>query len=242
MQAHVTGDRSTDLAVTFGPFRLMPKARLLERDGVAQHIGGRALDILILLVDHAGEVVSKRELVDKVWADVNVDEGSLRFHVTALRKALGDNAADARYVLNIPGRGYSFAATVARGGAPAPRTPEPRAGLPRVRPAEPALQRQALPAQLTRIIGREETTEELVAQLETHRFVSVVGPGGIGKTSVALAVGHQLPPEFADNVFFIDFSSLRDNGLVASAIANALGLTVNSDNPAPALLDYLRGR
>src|SRR5262249_5088563 len=96
--------------------------------------------------------------------------------------------------------------------------------------------------QLTRIIGREETTEELVAQLETHRFVSVVGPGGIGKTSVALAVGHQLLPEFADNVFFIDFSSLRDNGLVASAIANALGLTVNSDNPARALLAYLRGR
>src|SRR5262249_59895140 len=134
----------------------------------------------------------------------------------------------AGYVLNIPGRGYSFAAAVARGGAPAPRVEEPRAELPRALPAEPALRRQALPAQVTRIIGRDETTEELLAELETHRFVSIVGPGGIGKTSVALAVGHRLLTEFADNVFFIDFSSLRDSGFVASAIANTLALTVNS--------------
>jgi predicted ATPase/DNA-binding winged helix-turn-helix (wHTH) protein len=236
----VTGDRSEHAAISFGTFRLLPKARLLEKDGVAQHIGGRALDILILLVERAGEVVSKRELVDKVWADVIVDEGSLRFHITALRKVLGDNAADARYVLNVPGRGYSFAAAVSRGDAArveAHRT-EP---LPSAAP-EPLAHRQTLPAQLTRIIGREDTVKELLAELETHRFVSVVGPGGIGKTSVALAVGHRLLTAFENSVFFIDFSSLRDSHLVASAIANALGLTVNSDNPVPSLLDYLRQR
>jgi predicted ATPase/DNA-binding winged helix-turn-helix (wHTH) protein len=237
---HVTGDRSGHAAISFGPFRLLPKARLLEKDGVAQHIGGRALDILILLAERAGEVVSKRELVDKVWADVTVDEGSLRFHVTALRKVLGDNAADARYVLNIPGRGYSFAAAVTRGDAA--RFETPRTVRPSSPPPEPLPRRQMLPGQLTRIIGREETIQELLAELKTHRFVSVVGPGGIGKTSVALAAGHRLLSEFEDNIFFIDFSSLRDPHLVASAVANALGLTVNSDNPAPSLLDYLRNR
>ena len=75
-----------DAAISFGPFRLLPNSRLLEKDGTRLHVGGRALDILIVLAEHAGEVVDKRELVKRVWADVNVDEGSLRFHITALRK------------------------------------------------------------------------------------------------------------------------------------------------------------
>jgi DNA-binding winged helix-turn-helix (wHTH) protein len=237
----VTGYRSEDAAISFGPFRLRPKARLLEKDGVALQVGGRALDILILLVARAGEVVSKRELVDTVWADVNVDEGSLRFHITALRKVLGDNAADARYVLNIPGRGYSFAAAISHAGA-ALRAVEPETQAPPARDPLMAAPRQALPAQLTRIIGRERTIEELLAELGAHRFVSVIGPGGIGKTSVALAAAHRLIAEFGDNIYFVDFSSLRDSHLVASAIATVLGLTVNSDNPAPSLFAYLRER
>ena len=79
-----------DSAISFGPFRLLPRSRLLEKDGAPLPIGGRALDILVVLAQHAGEVVDKRELVKHVWADVNVDEGSLRFHITALRKALSE--------------------------------------------------------------------------------------------------------------------------------------------------------
>src|SRR5258705_6369326 len=98
-------DSPAQSAVSFGPFRLVPTARLLERDGAAVHIGGRALDILIVLVERAGEVVSKRDLVARVWSGVTVDEGSLRFHVAALRKALGDGRSGARYVTNVAGRG-----------------------------------------------------------------------------------------------------------------------------------------
>jgi DNA-binding response OmpR family regulator len=83
----VPRDRTEETAISFGPFRLLPKARLLEKDGAPVHVGGRALDVLILLAQRPGEIVGKRELVERVWADVNVDEGSLRFHVTALRKA-----------------------------------------------------------------------------------------------------------------------------------------------------------
>ena len=111
-----------DSAISFGAFRLLPRSRLLEKDGVPLHLGGRALDILIFLAERAGEVVDKRELVKRIWADVNVDEGSLRFHITSLRKALGDAGEGSRYVVNVPGRGYCFTAPLLR-AAPAESQP-----------------------------------------------------------------------------------------------------------------------
>src|SRR5277367_6235018 len=94
----------------FGPFRLFAAERRLEKDGKPVRIGGRALDLLTVLVERAGEVVSNREIFERVWRDVTVDEGSLRFHVKNLRRALGDDQPDARYVTNVSGRGYCFAA------------------------------------------------------------------------------------------------------------------------------------
>ena len=85
-------------AVSFGPFRLHAARRTLERSGVALNLGSRALEILIVLVEQAGEVVSKNELMTRVWPDVTVDEASLRVHVAAVRKALADGEPDARYV------------------------------------------------------------------------------------------------------------------------------------------------
>ena len=80
--------------ISFGPFRLYAAQRLIEREGVPLHLGGRALDIFIVLVEHAGEVVSKNDLMARVWPGVTVDEGSLRVHVAALRKALGDGESE----------------------------------------------------------------------------------------------------------------------------------------------------
>jgi DNA-binding winged helix-turn-helix (wHTH) protein len=96
----------------FGPFELSIGERLLRREGVVLPLGSRALDILIYLVDHRGEVIAKQELIDHVWSDVTVEEGSLRVHVAAIRKALGDGQFDNRYIANIKGRGYSFVGTV----------------------------------------------------------------------------------------------------------------------------------
>ncbi|MGY4496249.1 DNA-binding winged helix-turn-helix (wHTH) protein [Bradyrhizobium sp. GM24.11] len=111
-----------DPTISFGAFRLFPKSRLLEKNGAPLHLGGRALDILVFLAERAGEVVDKRELVKRIWADVNVDEGSLRFHITSLRKALGDGGEGSRYVVNVPGRGYCFTAPLHR-AAPAENRP-----------------------------------------------------------------------------------------------------------------------
>src|SRR6201996_1794825 len=96
----------------FGPFELSSTARVLRREGEALPLGGRALDILIYLAERPGEVIAKQELMDRVWSDVTVEEGSLRVHVAAIRKALGDGQFGNRYIANIKGRGYSFVGTV----------------------------------------------------------------------------------------------------------------------------------
>src|SRR5437899_12206793 len=104
----------------FGPFELSIGERVLRRDGQMLPLGGRALDILIYLADRPGEVIAKQELMDRIWSDVTVEEGSLRVHVAAIRKTLGDGQFGNRYIANIKGRGYSFVATV----VPIAGTPE----------------------------------------------------------------------------------------------------------------------
>ncbi|WP_407194015.1 ATP-binding protein [Bradyrhizobium sp. STM 3566] len=219
-----------DSVIAFGPFRLFARSRLLEKDGAPLHLGGRALDILIFLAERAGEVVDKRELIKRIWADVNVDEGSLRFHITALRKALGDAGEGSRYVVNVPGRGYCFAAPLLRPAASESRSSPPAASPP------------SLPLPLAKMIGRDGAVERISTELAEHRFVTIVGPGGIGKTSVALAVAQGELAAFDGQVCFVDFGALTDARLVPGTIAAALGQTVNSEDPIPGLLTVLRSR
>src|SRR5437899_5045670 len=96
----------------FDPFELSIGERVLRRDGQVLPLGGRALDILNYLADRPGEVIAKQELIDHVWPDVTVEEGSLRVHVAAIRKALGDGQFGNRYIANVKARGYSFVGTV----------------------------------------------------------------------------------------------------------------------------------
>ena len=101
-------------AFSFGPFRIVPRARLLERDGSRTPIGSRAFDLLCVLISRPGEVVSKGELMARVWPDVTVEEGNLRVHIAQLRRTLGDGQEGKRYITNVPGRGYCFVARVDR--------------------------------------------------------------------------------------------------------------------------------
>src|SRR5271166_6617800 len=161
----------------FGSFRLIPAQRMLLDDGKPLRLGSRALDILTTLVESAGETIRKDELIDRTWPDTVVDEGALRVHVAALRKALGDGRAGKRYIANNPGRGYSFVAPVARERL-----------QPATAPSDRAVVGGNLPGPLTRIVGRDDVITALGSQLTRHRFLTVVGPGGIGKTTVAVAV------------------------------------------------------
>jgi DNA-binding winged helix-turn-helix (wHTH) protein len=108
------GDDSSRMhgVVSFGPFCLFAAERQLKKGDEPLQLGGRALDTLIALVDRAGEVVTQRELISRVWPDVTVEEANHRVHIAGLRKALGDGQEGARYMVTVPGRGYSFVLTV----------------------------------------------------------------------------------------------------------------------------------
>jgi predicted ATPase len=212
--------------VAFGPFRLFPAERRLKKGDETLVVGGRALDILMALVERAGEVVTRKELISRVWPDVTVEEANLRVQITSLRKALGDGRGDARSVVNVPGRGYCFVAPVTRLAAQSSRPP-----------AETTVRGPLanLPAQLTRMVGRNDIVRTLSAQLMMCRFVSVVGPGGIGKTTVAISVAHALFDGFDGAVFFVDLAPLTDPQLVPTAVASALGLMVKTQDPLVSL-------
>lgn len=217
--------------LAFGPFSLSVPSRLLLRDGAPVAIGSRSLDILIALVEHPGEVVGKRELIERVWPGLTVDESSLRVHVNGLRRALGDGQDGARYVANVPGRGYAFVASLTGGRAPAAETAgsavEPPASLPPV---------------LTRMVGREEAVQSLASQVLELRFVSLVGPGGIGKTTVAVKASHQLRDEFDGEIFFVNLSVIVDPQLVHVTVASILSVTTSFGDPLSGIVAFLRPR
>ncbi|TCL69449.1 putative ATPase [Rhizobium sp. BK251] len=228
------GESRTGEIVFFGPFDLAPAERLLARDGTPVPIGGRALDILIALTGRAGQVLSVRELIDLVWPDVTIEESNIRVNMTALRKALRESEDGARYIVNIPGRGYSFVAPVRRGA------PEPITIV--VTPAASARPTN-LPPPPRFLVGRSDAIDMLSSLLLSRRFVSVVGPGGIGKTTVAVAVAHALRREFEeDAVCFVDLGSLTDPADAPSAFASALGCVVQGPDPEPYIAAFLADR
>ena len=191
----------------FGPFELSSSKRVLRREGEALPLGGRALDILIYLAERPGEVIAKQELIDRVWSGVNVEEGTLRVHVAAIRKALGDGQFGNRYIANIKGRGYSFVGTVV------PVTGDTESRNDRSR------QQRRLPMRPPMMIDRESVISEVSDRLRNERFVTLLGPGGIGKTTVALAVGRAAAEEFGGEVYFVDPADLTDPSNVAGAVA-----------------------
>ena len=213
---------------SFGPFRLHATERVLEKNGTALKIGSRALDILIALLEHAPEVVSKRDLIRRVWGQLVVDEVSLRFHVAALRKRLGDGNSSVSYITNIPGRGYCFTEEVTWAAQTEPTSRKALTAAPQL-PREPLL-----------MVGRDPVVRELTAQLKKQRFVSIVGAGGIGKTTIALTLAHRMLSDFEGAVHFLDLGAVEDPRLLASLLASQLGLAAVSDQPLPVILTHLR--
>ena len=219
--------------LSFGPFSLFAAERLLKKGDEPIPLGDRALDILIALAERAGEVVTHKELISTVWPDVTVEEANLRFQMAALRKALGDGRDGARYISNISGRGYCFVAPVTRSGA------EQLVPVTGIATSERV---QKLPPRLARMVGRDDTVRALTQQLQMWRFVSIVGPGGVGKTTVAISVAHSLIDGFHGAVFFIDLAALTDPQLVPTAIASALGFMVQTQDPVIGLLTFIGDR
>src|SRR6266404_5327234 len=218
------------IRLRFGPFELNVAERSLKKANQVIPLGGRAYDILIALLENAGEVVGKAELIARVWPDVTVEEGSLRVHLSALRKALGDGQFGNKYIASIQGHGYSFIAPVARLPADHDRA-NASAGM------------SNLPPALGRMVGRDEAVLEIQGLLQTdQRLIIILGAGGIGKTTVALSVGHGALADFSGAAFFVDLSTVSDKEHLIGAVVSAVGLDPQLVDPREALLNFLRPR
>ncbi|RZL33331.1 MAG: hypothetical protein EOP35_18145, partial [Rubrivivax sp.] len=226
----------------FGRFRLDPVRGVLLHDGAPVRIGPRATHLLLVLVQRGRSVVSKAELFDLVWPGLVVEENNLQQHISALRKVFGPEA-----IVTVPGRGYMF--TLAPEGElstasdPGRETAAEANGA----PAAAAHVREAQLPAMAPLIGRESEVAELRECLRAHAVVTVVGPGGIGKTRLALAAAHACQLDLAGGVWLMDLSVLADGGRVASTVAHALGIvlptaSVSVGGPAGTIAAALRGQ
>jgi predicted ATPase/DNA-binding winged helix-turn-helix (wHTH) protein len=218
---------SSDITLAWGEFRLSVTQRVLSAGDRPVRVGSRALEILFALLERPGEVVSKNELMARVWPGVYVEEGTLRVHIAALRKILGHNHAGTRYVENVTGLGYRFVAPVTV------IDDSVGAGIANARQSDP------FPVELVQTIGRVQAIDKLLAQVPMRRLVTVVGAGGIGKTTLALAVAERLRASYPDGVYLVSLAGISDSARVASAVASAFRQPVLSQDPLPAVANYL---
>ena len=206
-------------SLRFGRHELQPRERRLLVDGKAANLGARALDLLIVLAERSGRLVTKHELLDLVWPGLVVEENNLATQVSSLRKVLGGEI-----IATIPGRGYRFTALLetdaAREASQPPAAPAPAALAPDA--TAPVDASSNLPAVLCALIGRDADLATVRALVSEHRLVTLAGAGGIGKTRLAEAAAHSLRSTFADGVWMVELAAIADPALVPTAVAQAL--------------------
>src|SRR5258705_2949742 len=200
----------------FGSFELQLDKRRLLKDGATISLRPRAFDLLVALVDRAGHLVTKDELLNRVWPKTVVEEAALHVQVSALRKVLGSEA-----ITTVSGRGYQFTLPVTKGDGEADRV---------------STTRHNLPYQLTSFIGREQEIAQLEELVAANRLVTLTGTGGAGKTRLAIEVAAQAVESFPDGAWLVELASLSDPGLVLQTLARGLGLT---EQPGKRLIDTI---
>ena len=217
--------------LSFGPFEFSPTQRRLVRDGTVLRLGSRAFDVLATLVDRAGSVVSKEEIIAAVWPNTFVDEANLRVHISSLRKALGEDQLPAPLIENVPGRGYAFVAPVARPVRPVQEVPiSLEAG------------RSNLPLSVVRPVGRDDFIATLIGQLQRRRLINIVGPGGMGKTTVAVAAAETVVSAYPDGVAFLDLGTMDSAELIVPGLLSVIERVNGSVGPVRDLWTYLQNR
>jgi predicted ATPase/DNA-binding winged helix-turn-helix (wHTH) protein len=203
--------------IEFGHFRIFPHRRQLLAAGRPIRLGGRAFDVLMALIEGSGAVVGKDELLGRVWQGRIVDENRLPGEIAALRKAFG---AERELIRTVTGRGYQFTGEIRESSVGAGER-EALAAATGLRP------RTNLPEAVSELIGREEALSEVTDLVTTHRLVTLIGAGGIGKTRLGLEVARHLFGEFADGVWVAELAPLSNPDLVPLSVAVALGLDLS---------------
>jgi DNA-binding winged helix-turn-helix (wHTH) protein len=185
-------------------------------------LGSRAFDALLALIDASGSILSKDEIMSRAWPGRIVEENSLQAQISALRRALGK---DRDLIKTIAGRGYQFTGQLRSSAVP---------------PIAPQFETN-LPASTSDLIGRDELLADITAFITKHRIVTLTGEGGIGKTKLALAAGHQVLPSFADGVFLAELAPLANEALVSDTIFAAMGLKFSGGVASPEKLAMMLG-
>src|SRR5207302_1630461 len=188
-----------------------PNQRRLLNDGHPVELGHRAFDVLLALVERAGQLVTKDQLLSLVWPGVVVEENNLQVQISALRKILGTAA-----IATAAGRGYCFTLEL---------TPGSESSTP------PGTPRHNLPSQLTSFIGHDDDLDEYAALLEQTRLLTLTGIGGCGKTRLALKLAERVLPSFPDGVWFVDLMPLADAERLPLTVASTLGVRQQMDRP-----------
>lgn len=201
----------------FGDFTLDMERKMLWRGADYVPLGHRAFAILASLLENSGQLVTKADLFERAWPGISVDAANLRVQIGNLRRLLGPIGRD---IVTEQSLGYSFQGEV-------------RAAS--ISPAAQIAQRFFAPDNLIRPIGREAEIARLDQALTTHRLVSIVGPGGIGKTTLALELARRLDGNFLDGVCFVDLSLAAEGQDVMTSVAAALQRPVQSDATADVL-------
>jgi predicted ATPase/DNA-binding winged helix-turn-helix (wHTH) protein len=217
-----------------GPLEIDTSRRELRARGVSVPIGGRAFEIIEALAQSAGELVTKDELMGRVWPGAIVEESTLQVHISAIRKALGPDRA---MLKTTSGRGYRLIGRWRTRQQDAPEGP----GAPVRAPAEPV--QGNLPMALSELIGRAAALQHVRDLISACRIVTLTGAGGIGKTRLAIEVARILSADFDNGAWLVELASLSDSSLVAASIASVLGLHLGETDISPdALARAIDGR
>jgi predicted ATPase/DNA-binding winged helix-turn-helix (wHTH) protein len=228
-------EANVDLVYTCEQWEVDVGRRELRSHGVPVPLGGRAFEIVKVLVQ-TGELVTKDHMMERVWPGVIVGEGTIHVHISAVRKALG---ADRALLKTVSGRGYRLVGNWTpqqREAAAAPAVYSPPARTPGASPAN------NFPPVIKRLIGRAAAAQFVRDLVSAYRVVTLTGPGGIGKTSLAIKSVRYLLPDFEDGGWIVELASLSDPALVPSTVARTLGLKLDGEISAESVAGAVGGK
>src|SRR5258707_3241197 len=209
--------------------------RELRSHGIPVPLGGRAFEIVTVLVQSATELVTKDHMMERVWPGAVVGEGTLHVHISAVRKALGQDRA---MLKTVSGRGYRLLGSWTSQQREASAAPV-YSPLTRTSGAPPA---NNFPPLITRLIGRAAAAQFVRDLVSAYRVVTLTGPGGIGKPSLAIKAVRYLLPDFEDGGWLVELASLSEPGLVPSTVASTLGLKLAGEISADSVARAIGGR
>ena len=246
---------TSPLNYQFGEFTLDVARGCVLKAGSEIKLRPKVYETLKYLVEHPGRLIGKQELMQAVWPDAFVTDDSLVQCTLELRRALDDRSQ--QLFKTVPRRGYLFTAEVTlRLTKPDPFPTIDRLGLseghdlspaeiegPKIAGARTAGKRHDLPKPRTSLVGREQQVAEASDLLlrADIRLLTLTGPGGAGKTRLAVAVASAIADRFAAGVQYVSLASISDPGLVATAVADALEIQQVTNRTIPQLIgDLLR--